>query len=1127
MLDSLLKSIASGVSLLLLVTAGARAQGFADDAPLPTEFISVGDYSGTANERINAAIAAAMATDHKTVLFPNGTYALRTGLSLDQGTDTELHLIGESRDGVFLIPDIPYLEANYNGGDWQNGGARLAHMINLSSASVFDSVDVSIQNLTVDMRHQLVMGEGAITYNVVGHGIRVGQGWVTGQFMVNHVTIRNVGSYGVGIQDRDGHPKSNITLTNLHVERSGSDGIDTKEASGDGNRNLVIRNVSMNQVGFLDTGAAPCIDLRYRDVTIENVNLVSRASQSTLPGQTSSISGINFRPFDGGLGVVGATVSNVYIRGTNGIRIHAADSTPHQNIAVSDFRIQGQNGVGLDILGTAHSGHSVSDGLVDPGFGGAAINANGQATVTNVTAGRWDPALTPTTHTTFETHVSLAGETFSPALAGMVGSEQVSLNPTSPVAGPFTFDVSDTGVMQIDYDGTYNATDRLIVDGTLNLDGEFRINLVGGTPVAGGTFQVFEADAITGSFDTLILPTVPGLTWLTDELETNGTIRLLEVSSITFGDTDNTDYDPLSPDDNPPVDAAFATSLANLSSSYADIKGLDETGRNAMRAMTFSFTPLDAGTLDGVWVEARVLGESGYENDAMILDAVGNNRGTAAMQGFTTDGDWMTLRYAFDPSEFTLLSDGQLNLGFFDDTRVDWVRLSWFIDPAPVIASLSPGNTATDVPLDANLVLTFSEDVVAGSGLLTLRRTDDDGIVETFDVSDPARVPISGRQVTLDPAADLSGLTSYYVTVDPTAFDDLQGKSFAGLSLPTDWTFTTASDRVIIPINSDSRVVASSLGGASTSMSFNAGADAEMLMVAVSTERSTEAVPTLTYDGDPLTLAVEQVQAGIWYLDLTQTDYAEGAADLVIDFSGVATVNGVALGAISVRTLGRPITLHATALGGESAELITTRDEAFVLASFNANKGGSPSVDAPLTTIYASGDIGSAQGAAGYQANVAAGTHPIIWTTGDKRRVAAAAFVVAGTFGDWIAEYELGGETGLDDDPDGDRLPNGVEAWFGSNPGEFSPGLANLTRVSSDFTFSHPVSSMMPDDLEGFYEWSLNLVDWYASDGVDGPVTGETVSSSTQLDAGTATVTLSPSGSLSQLFVRAAVRVIP
>jgi hypothetical protein len=202
------KSCLCGTAMLLLETAAAQGPGF----------VSVGDYTGTDNQRINAAIAAAMATDHKTVYFPNGTYALRNGLSLNQGSNTELHLLGESEEGVLVIPDIPYLEANYNGGDWQNGGARLAHMVNLDSTTVFASVDVSIQNMTIDMRHPLLIGVPR-TYNVVGHGIRIGRGWTAGQFTVNHVTIRNVEGYGVGIQDRGGHPKNNITLTHLSIER--------------------------------------------------------------------------------------------------------------------------------------------------------------------------------------------------------------------------------------------------------------------------------------------------------------------------------------------------------------------------------------------------------------------------------------------------------------------------------------------------------------------------------------------------------------------------------------------------------------------------------------------------------------------------------------------------------------------------------------------------------------------------------------------------------------------------------------------------------------------------------------------------------------------------------------------
>lgn len=657
------------------------------DAMLPTEFISVNNFIGDASERIQDAILAASQTSHKTVYFPNGTYALRDTINLNVGTNSEIHLIGESQDGVRLIPDIPYLENNFNNGDWENGGQRIAHMINLSSNSVFSNVDVSIQNMTVDMKSQIVNSQTQ-TYNVVGHGIRVGQGWQQGQFTVNHVTVRNTGSYGIGIQDRGGHPKNNVTLTNLHIERTGSDGIDTKEAEGDGNRNLVIRDVSINEVGYLDTGAAPAIDIRYRDAIIENVNLVSQASRSTLPGQTSSTTGIVFRGFEAGAaGIVGATVSNAYIRGFNsGIAVQANDNTPHANIDITDFRIQGQQNSGIGVSGNNHSGHTISNGFVDPAFGGAAVSAGGRATVTNVTAGRWDPALTPTTDTTFEENVSLAGGLFSPAWEGIVGSEQVAINPTSST-GPFLFDITDTGVMQIDFDATFNAMDRLIVDGTLNLDGELRINLIDVTPSTGGTYQLFDATTITGSFDNITLPAVPGLIWSTNNLSTNGTIKLQEVPSITFGDTNNTSYNAGNPDDNPPIDPDFATDLAGVNANWT-FKGLDQTGRNDVRAMTFTFDPLNPQSLDTVWIEARIFGESGFENDTILLDMVGNGRRINEMEGFTTNGGWFTVRYNLDPSEFALLSDGQLNLAFLDDTRVDWVTLSWIEIPEPSSVAL-------------------------------------------------------------------------------------------------------------------------------------------------------------------------------------------------------------------------------------------------------------------------------------------------------------------------------------------------------------------------------------------------------------------------------------------------------
>lgn len=107
----------------------------------------------------------------------------------------------------------------------------------------------------------------------------------------------------------------------------------------------------------------------------------------------------------------------------------------------------------------------------------------------------------------------------------------------------------------------------------------------------------------------------------------------------------------------------------------------------------------------------------------------------------------------------------------------------------PVLTTTSPSNGATDVPVDGNIVLNFSEPVVKGSGSVTI--TDGGSNTVTIPVTD-AQVTVYGSQVTLSPAAPLAAATTYYVTMTDGAFTDAVGNAFAGIADAITLSFVTA-----------------------------------------------------------------------------------------------------------------------------------------------------------------------------------------------------------------------------------------------------------------------------------------------------------------------------------------------
>lgn len=88
------------------------------------------------------------------------------------------------------------------------------------------------------------------------------------------------------------------------------------------------------------------------------------------------------------------------------------------------------------------------------------------------------------------------------------------------------------------------------------------------------------------------------------------------------------------------------------------------------------------------------------------------------------------------------------------------------------------------------------------------------------------------------------------------------------------------------------------------------------------------------------------------------------------------------------------------------------------------------------------------------------------------------------SFVSWIGGFPgAASDTSLTGDPDGDGKENGIEKFFGTNPGiADNSGLEALKGnfvVSNAFTFTHPEGAPA-DDLTAGYRWSTDLLTFHA-----------------------------------------------
>ncbi|MDB2358191.1 Ig-like domain-containing protein, partial [Opitutales bacterium] len=109
-----------------------------------------------------------------------------------------------------------------------------------------------------------------------------------------------------------------------------------------------------------------------------------------------------------------------------------------------------------------------------------------------------------------------------------------------------------------------------------------------------------------------------------------------------------------------------------------------------------------------------------------------------------------------------------------------------FFEEARFLQGLSP---TTGVFPFANLLAIFNDPIQVGSGDIIVRNLTD-GIDTRIQITDTSQVSVIGRELRIDPVADLIAGKDYAVLIEAGALLDENGVALDGFSSESTWTFT-------------------------------------------------------------------------------------------------------------------------------------------------------------------------------------------------------------------------------------------------------------------------------------------------------------------------------------------------
>ena len=148
-----------------------------------------------------------------------------------------------------------------------------------------------------------------------------------------------------------------------------------------------------------------------------------------------------------------------------------------------------------------------------------------------------------------------------------------------------------------------------------------------------------------------------------------------------------------------------------------------------------------------------------------------------------------------DTEYYILVDSGAFN-GFGGISSKTALNFKTVDNNNPTLTSSSPSDDASNVTVSSNIVLTFNEAVDVESGNIHIINTSTGIPIAAIDVTGTLLSGSGTTEITINPSSDLDHETSYHIKIDTTAFDDVAGNSYAGISTTTALNFSTKPEEV-------------------------------------------------------------------------------------------------------------------------------------------------------------------------------------------------------------------------------------------------------------------------------------------------------------------------------------------